>query len=132
MQVAVARHQTRCGTLGKSSVKACWLCGLELCALETSVPPLPPAPCSQVDAIREAMHLGLWEGRPVVSAPGGLGWEIALFQNIVVPPAPFLPFLSSSRKKSLKLNGSRGGIFSKCQCNLWYITAKCDHLSARL
>lgn len=69
MQVAVARHQTRCGTLGKSSVKACWLCGLELCALETSVPPLPPAPCSQVDAIREA------------NAPGALGGEAGGFSS---------------------------------------------------
>lgn len=54
---------------------------------------------------------------------GGVCWETVPFQNMAGPRCPLCHF-SPLPEKSLKLNGSRGGIFSKCQCNLWYITAK--------
>lgn len=54
---------------------------------------------------------------------GCVCWETVPFQNTAGPRCTLCHF-SPLPEKSLKLNGSRGGIFSKCQCNLWYITAK--------
>lgn len=75
--------------------------------------------------MRQLVLPGLWEERP-----RGLRAQLRVcvlghssFQNIAGPRCPLCHF-SPLPEKSLKLNGSRGGIFSKCQCNLWYITAK--------
>lgn len=53
--------------------------------------------------------------------PGRAGSRPEMFQSIFF-------FV----KKVQKSNGSCGGIFSKCQHNLCYITAKCDNLNAWL
>lgn len=108
------------GTPSGSPVKTCCVVWNFVSVLGTSIPP-PPCPHPQADAQEQSVPLDLWEERLRVSAP---------FQNIASPLCPLSAISLLFHKKSLKSNGSRGGIFSKCQCNLWYITAKCDHLSA--
>jgi hypothetical protein len=90
------------------------------CVVQAFISALAPP-----NAFTRWVQKGLLEGKVGFSAPGV--WEhCRTLQALTVSSLLPLPF----QEKSWKSNGSRGGIFSKCQCNLWHITAKCDRLSA--
>lgn len=108
------------------SVKTCCVVWNFVSASGTSI----SLPCPQVDADGAAGAPGSLGGESESLSSWGPGWEAAPFQNTAGPRCPLSAISLLFRERSLKSNGSRGGIFSKCQCNLWYITAKCDHLNA--